>query len=381
MIIMSIIKIFCFKPIVHSHAEKKMIIPNFSFKGIPIIQQKTNLSPASKGLTVGKNQAGFELSNSFIDKLVAREIKNTGDKFANEDNFNKAIYYYEKAIEKKPDYPAPYYNLAKAHEKNGNPDQTIKTYLKLLKVKPDEVEAQTLLGECYEGKGDYEKARQMYEKAAKTDPKYDFAARSLKKVDYLILRQENPEKAEKLKNQTSKKNLSKALLLVQQHASPDLARVLDKVKITFNKTDSLSGHKNIAQYEHHKEKIVITDEYIWATPEITAAYIIHETVHAKDKDGISSIREEQDAYAESIKFWISHNNGVKDPELDYAAELYKENPQKLREKVGETYRTRDASMPQFSPYHTPREGVDLITTIKIQALKIGNKVSNMTGLS
>jgi tetratricopeptide (TPR) repeat protein len=249
-----------------------------------------------------------------------------------------------------------------------------------LKEKPDEVEARTLLGEVYIEYGDPQSAQKAFEKAVEIDPKYDFASRSLKRVDYIILERKNPEKANILKKQTSEENLSRALLLVQQHASPDLSDILDKIKISFSQTDSLSGHKNIAQYEHRNRKIVITDEYIWSAPEVTAAYIIHEAVHAKDKDGISSIREEQDAYAESIKFWINHSNGIKDPELDYAAKLYKENPQKLRIKVGETYRARDESMPMYSPHHTP-ENLGLIASIKIQTLKITNKISNMVGLS
>ncbi len=344
------------------------------------VQYKFGTVPDYKVSPAENARGGVELSNSFIKKMLAQKVKIEGDKLANNNRESEAVYFYEEAILIWPGYPSPYYNLAKVYEKTGEFDRAINTYTRLLEVKPDEAEAQTLIGKIFKRKGDYTTARQMYNKALEIDPKYDFAARSLKEIDYLILAGYKPQEAEALKQQESEKNLEIALKLVERYAPPGISRAVDEIDIVFNETDTLSGHKNIAQYEHHNRKIVITSDYIWASPQVTAAYIIHEAVHAKDKDAISSIKEEQDAYEESINFWRAHNKGIKDPELDYAADLYRESPQKLRKKVGETYRARDESMPEYSPYHTQNGNLGMLASLKIQTLKLRSQASNMLGL-
>lgn len=316
------------------------------------------------------NSDRLSFSSEFIRMQLAVKFKNIGDEHARDYDNDRAIFYYQKAIGQNSGYIQPYYNLARVYKEKGKLDQSIITYKKLLKVKPDEIEAQTLLGHCYIEKEDYKSARRAYQEAIEIDPKYDFAARALRKLENILLAEENPVKAEAVAQQISSNNLRKALKLVNRHASPTLTQGLRGIDITFDETDSLSGHKNIAQYENHNKRIVITSDYIWAAPEITAAYIIHEAVHANDRDGLSSIREEQDAYHESIEFWIAHNNGVKDPELDYAAGLYKENPRKLREKVAHTYRSRDKSIPEYSPNHIPPDKLSFWSRLKIYVLRI-----------
>ncbi len=325
-----------------------------------------------------KTSDKLSFSSSFIDRQLALKFKIIGDEHARNEEHNTAVFYYKKAINTNPDYVQPYYNLAKVYKKRGQMAQAIDIYQKLLKVKSDEIEAQSLLGQCFTEQGNYKAAKIAYEKAVKIDPKYDFASRSLKKLENLMLAATNPIKAGEIKQQIAKNNLKKALQLVNQHASPNLTKGLEDLDITFDETDSLAGHKNIAQYENHNKKIVITSDYIWSAPEITAAYIIHEAVHAKDKDGLTSVREEQDAYQASIEFWIAHNNGVKDPELDYAAGLYRENPDKLREKVGQTYRSRDKSIPEYSPYHIPPEQQGFFSRLKMYFFSVKDNYSSST---
>lgn len=334
-----------------------------------------------KDLIESDFQDGIYFSNAFLKERLAHKLKEQGDDYANNSQDKKAIEQYKKAIKEVPEYISPYYNLARLYEKRGKIDEAITTYQALLVVKPDEVEAMTLMGLAYKEKKDYNSAKAILAQANHVDPKYDFASRTLKEINYILLAKHNPVEAEKLKQKTAEKNLKEALILVHKHAAPDLTRNLNSLAIVFDETDSLSGHKNIAQYENHNKKIVITSDYIWAAPEVTAAYIVHEAVHAKDRDGISSIKEEQDSYEASIKFWVTHNNGLKDPELDYAAELYRENPKKLRQKVGDTYRSRDGSMLEYSPYHTPPEGLGFMAKIKLQAIILRNKFVSMVGIS
>ncbi len=315
-------------------------------------------------------------SSSLTDKNIAGKLKEIGDRHANNKSYNKAIFYYKRAIDRSPEFTQLYYNLARVYKQKGQTGLCIETYEDLLKVKPDEIEAQTLIGECHRELGNFEQAKAAYEKAIEIEPKYDFARRSLQKLENTMLAETNPVKANEIKQQVSKSNLKKALQLVNDHTPPSLIRGIQSVDITFDETDSLSGHKNIAQYENHNRRIVITSDYIWAAPEITAAYIIHEAVHAKDKDGLTSIREEQDAYIESIEFWLAHNNGIKDPELDYASGLYRENPNKLREKVAQTYRSRDASIPEYSPNHIPPEEQGFLSKLKMYFFSVRDSYSS-----
>ena len=123
--------------------------------------------------------------------------------------------------------------------------------------------------------------------------------------------------------------------------------------VSFNKTSKMGGRSNIAQYEHTKRKISVTDEYTYADPKLTGAYLIHEFVHGKDNDPYTSIREEQDAYRKQCEFWIKHGNGIEDPEMDFVVGLYKKSAEDLDRRVAEVYRLRDKNIPETSYNHPP----------------------------
>jgi len=309
----------------------------------------------------------FEPSQNFVKTSLAKKLADLASDFAEENKNEEAVIYYNGAIDAKPDFIQSYYGLSRVYKKTGHTKNAIETYDKLLQIKPDEIEAQTLLGHCYKKLEDYGKAKEAFQKAYEQDPKYDFATRSLKEIENIILAQTNPELAEKQKEEQIQHNLRASLNLVTQFTSPEIIKKLSDVNYSFDNTDSLSGHQNIAQYEHNRTRIVITDDYIWAAPEVIAAYLAHEDIHAGDKDGITSVYEEQDAYEESIKFWLKHSNGIKDPELDYAAELYKKSPQSLRERVAVIYRSRDKNIPEYSPNHVPpNASISLKDSIKFK---------------
>lgn len=235
------------------------------------VQKKQNqgfLSRPDKG-----DQLSF--SSQFVNSQVSKKYETLGNEQYKNNNFDKAAIYYQKSIKIKPDNEKPYYRLAKIYKKNGDLNKSIRTYQELLRIKPNEIEAQTLIGYCLMEIGDYDSAKMSYQKAVEIDPNYDFAKRSLKKVENLMLAEKDPQAADRLKKQAAKNNLKKSIDFVKQHASPALTRSLREIEITFDETDSLSGHKNIAQYENHNKRIVITSDYVWAAPEVTAAYIIH----------------------------------------------------------------------------------------------------------
>jgi Tfp pilus assembly protein PilF len=293
----------------------------------------------------------FWKSNEYVTKKRAEFLKQTGNEHLKNNQYKKAISYYKRAIELKPDYADAYFNIAKAYTASGNVTNSIEAYKELLQISPNDVEALANVGEQLKETNQANEATKYYLKALDIDPRYDLASRSIKEIKYKTLAKTNPKAAEVLLNKQADENMQKALNIVMANAPEYLTDNLKNINFRFNKTSEMGGHANIAQYENDKKTITVTNNYIWAAPEIIAAYLVHEAVHAKDHDPYTSIQEEQDAYRESVVFWLANNNGVKDPEMDYAASLYLIDPAKLDAKVKEVYSTRDGSIPQYSPNH------------------------------
>ena len=67
----------------------------------------------------------------------------------------------------------------------------------------------------------------------------------------------------------------------------------------------------------------------------------------------SSVREEQDAFETQTKFWIKNSNGIEDPELNFAVELYSKSAKDLADRVEEIYKARDPQIAMTSPNHPP----------------------------
>jgi len=293
----------------------------------------------------------FWKSETLASQKLAESLKNRGNECVKQGDNKQAIQYYRKALLVKPDYVDVYYNLGKAYRGLNDLDNAISSYKKMLEYSPNDIDALTNIGECYKEKGDYKNAKLYLKKTLKIDKNYDLANRQLLEIENLELASINPLLAAEKKKEQAENNLKQALSLACSHYPPEVIDDIKDITFVFDSTSSLSGVANIAQYENSKRRIVVTDKYIWAAPQVVAAYIVHEIVHGRDKDPYSSIREEQDAYRESVKFWIKNNKGVKDPEMDYASSLYMISPEKLDQKVAEIYSARDKTIPEFSPNH------------------------------
>ena len=139
---------------------------------------------------------------------------------------------------------------------------------------------------------------------------------------------------------------------------------MQDIVVSFNKTASMGGRANIAQYEHNKREITVMDDYVYANPTLVASYIVHENVHAKDNDPYTSIREEQDAYRKQCEFWLKHGQGIEDPEMDFVVGLYKKSAEDLDKRVAEVYRLRDTNIPETS-YNHPPENQKISATVSL----------------
>ncbi len=286
---------------------------------------------------------------------IAVEKNKLGNNFMKNGQFEKAIAAFEETIAMQPDYEDAYLNLAKAYKHKNNSKNAVSAYEKYLVFNPENTEAITALGEIYKEQGFYNQAIALFEKSIALKPDDDFAIRNLKESQHYIKANRSPQIAYIEKQNLMKNQFEVAQALVQKYFSQEYFDDMKNVKLDFAQTAFMGGYSNIAQYEHNKRTISITDKYLWANPSIIAAYLAHEYVHAKDNDSYTSIREEQDAFNVQADFWQKNNQGVCDPELDYVAELYSNGSNALEERVADIYRSRDVGIDETSPNHPPLE--------------------------
>ncbi len=329
---------------------------NFNAQMYNNVNTKAQASFHSK-LGTNYTQINFGNTDYFINnqKLREKELNKylkAATRSYDLSRYHTAIKNYKKCLEIKPDFYAVKLKLADSYKQIEKLPDAIKVYQNILKENPEDLEALTLTGECFKDMHLYENAIKYYKQATKINPGFDLAQRAVKELDNLILEQFNPILAQIQKQQHKDENLKQSLKIFRNNAPKDLVNSLNGIQVNFGETAELGGHSNIAQYEDAEGKITISDCYCWASPKVIAAYLVHEAVHAKDRDPYTSITEEQDAYRDQVKFWINNGKGTKDPELDYAAYLYRQSPKALDDKIKTIYSSRDCNIRMESPHHT-----------------------------
>ena len=268
--------------------------------------------------------------------------------------FDKAVNLYKKALSANPQNNQATLNLAKTYRLLGDYKSAIPYFEKSSTISPDDIELKTILGECYKFNGEYNKALTKFKEVLSIDPTYDYANRNLLDTQNLLLACYNPDQALKERNETALKNLNQAVYMAVNFFPKKFVEKLQDITVTFDKTEKMGGRSNIAQYEHSKRRVSVTDEYTYANPKLTGAYLIHELgIHAKDNDPYTSVCEEQDAYRAQAKYWLENAHDVYDPEMDYVAELYSQSAKALDDRVAEIYRLRDPGIPETSYNHPP----------------------------
>lgn len=299
------------------------------------------------------------LVNSILSSTNVSDSKKyaqQGDEFLKQNEFQKAIQAYKKSLELRPDYLDTHYELAKAYKFSSDYKNAVTSFEKYLQAKPNHAEANILLGECYTQLGNYNQAKIQFTKGLTIEPDNDLAKRNLKETENYLLACYSPQQAKEAKKQQSVANLTKAINMARGYLPNGYMNELSDITVTFDKTSEMGGTANIAQYEHNKRKITVTDKYIYAAPQLICSYLVHEFVHAKDNDPYTSVREEQDAYRKATEFWVKNSKGVQDPEMDYAAGLYETSPETLDNRVAEIYQLRDPKISKTSPNHPPVTG-------------------------
>ncbi len=283
------------------------------------------------------------------------ELLEQGDKALNENRPEDALNIYIQAKNKNPDNIIVYRKLGKAFLNIKSYKSAQDNYKKYLDEAPNDSDAWIDYGDALRKDGLYKNSITAYEKAIEIDKGNDLAKRNIMEAKNSLLAVYSPQKARIEKDLYASENLKKALQITADYLGSEYMSKISDVQFCFGKTASMGGTGNIAQYENYKKGITVSDTHIYAAPEVIAAYLVHESVHASDKDAYTSVREEQDAYKEAAKFWIKNSNGIKDPEMDYAASLYKKSPSALSARVEEIYTLRDPNIAKTSPNHPPKK--------------------------
>jgi len=175
--------------------------------------------------------------NKETDILSAADWFNKGYNAGMNKEWDKAISFFLRTIELKPDYAIAYYNLGLAYKNQGNHTKAIQLYEKAIEVDPDDADAYYNLGLAYYVQGNYTKAIELYEKAIELDPDLALAYVNLGVAYY------------------DQGNLTKAIELYEKaiELEPDLALAYNNLGVAYHKSDfdtALSYYKKAARLGH-----------------------------------------------------------------------------------------------------------------------------------
>ena len=291
-----------------------------------------------------------------VRRLHAEQYKDKGNDYRRLNLPDLAIDQYRKAIVSDPHYTDAYYNLARTYVTVHQPRQAIQTFQQLLQVDPQDFEARLTLAEQWIAVGQPQAARQEYVYILQRQPNYDSASRNLSLLNLRMTPGASPQRIQQAIRQQGLQVLRQAKSLLRQYYTqanaPIMLNVMDSIQYEFSPTQQIDQVANLAEYDHMQGRTVrFAPEMAFAHPNVVAAYMTHELIHARDNDTLTSILEEEDGYRSMARFWEKFKGNVAEPNIDLAASLYRESPDRLDLKVRELYTMRDPLIPEKSPGH------------------------------
>jgi tetratricopeptide (TPR) repeat protein len=130
-------------------------------------------------LKPGKPKTFMEWKNNItnaedlFDWLISSEVFYTGLLFLLSNDYHKALSYFERVIEKNPNYADAYFYIGYCKRKLGNYTEAVEAYKQAIRIKPDYAEAYYSLGVAYGELGLYTEAIEAFKQAIRVNP--DFA--------------------------------------------------------------------------------------------------------------------------------------------------------------------------------------------------------------
>lgn len=100
-----------------------------------------------------------------------------------QDNIDKSIEYFIKALELKPDFYEAHYNLAQILMSVNKNDEALKSLEEIAKLRPDDSENLYNLGKTYFKKGYLSKSYEYLKKISVNAPQYDSAKLLISKIE------------------------------------------------------------------------------------------------------------------------------------------------------------------------------------------------------
>ena len=159
---------------------------------IPLKSFSNELNKASAATKAITEVAIVSYAQNISSPDSAQVWYKKGDTAYENEQYNEAIKYLEKAIELDPNHVKAYYMLGWAYlngEQNG--DKAIECFNKQIKLNPNDATAYNALGLVYAHEnGDYADAIKYFNKAIELDPNAAYAYYNLGSV-YLIQNNEN----------------------------------------------------------------------------------------------------------------------------------------------------------------------------------------------
>jgi tetratricopeptide (TPR) repeat protein len=141
---------------------------NFAISSENIIKLKPG---KPKTFTEWKNN--ITNAEDLFDWLTSSEgLFYTGLLFFLSNDYHKALSYFERVIEKNPNYADAYFYIGYCKRKLGNYTEAVEAYKQAIRIKPDYADAYCDLGVVYGELGRYTEAIEAFKQAIRVNPDY-----------------------------------------------------------------------------------------------------------------------------------------------------------------------------------------------------------------
>src|SRR3954469_10765072 len=124
-----------------------------------------------------------EMSVASINERAAEEYYKRGTDAEKEGNHEKAIEFYERALNENPDHELACFNLAVMYDRRADDAKAIELYERVCTSPPVHLNALINLAILYEDNNHYDEAHRCLEAVLKTNPNHERARMYMKDVE------------------------------------------------------------------------------------------------------------------------------------------------------------------------------------------------------